>query len=128
MILEGTAPPCVPNAALARLFTPPHPQKGQYAVCAVAESIDDLVSTGQTDGMHYGAIEALEALEAFGGAGPYDRGALATLFGGTRVRVARGWVDGPHAHESVTLLSPYPDPTLTRLVPGTMAIRWKIVR
>jgi len=38
--------------------------------------------------------------------------------------VARGWIEYGNRFESVTLLSPYPDATLTRLLPGTMVIRW----
>ena len=54
-------------------------------------------------------IEALEALDAFGAAGTYDRPALARLYGGTRVQVARGWTTTGGRFESITLLSPYPD-------------------
>ena len=59
-----------------------------------------------------------------GAAGPYDRARLARLYGGTRVRVVRGWAETAGHFESVTLLSPYPDPDLTRLQPGTMVISW----
>ena len=54
----------------------------------------------------------------------YSRAALARLYTGQRVRVVRGWIDRGDRFESVTLLSPYPDATLTRLVSGTMIIRW----
>jgi hypothetical protein len=69
-------------------------------------------------------VEALNPLDAFGAAGSYNRGALARLYGGSRVRVARGWAQRGDRFESVTLLSPYPDPSLTSLRPGTMAIEW----
>jgi hypothetical protein len=67
-------------------------------------------------------------LDAFSGAGTYKRSALARLYGGTRVRVARGWSASTDGVESITLLSPYPDPSLTHLMPGTMAIRLTVPR
>ena len=79
-------------------------------------------------GAHYGEIEPLEALDAFGAAGTYKRAPLARLYGGTRVRVARGWSAAADRVDSITLLSPYPDPSLTRLRPGTMAIRFTVPR
>jgi hypothetical protein len=61
--------------------------------------------------------------DAFGDAGTYDRFALARLYGATRVMVARGprGANGIVA-ESWTLLSPYPDPDLTRLERGTLIL------
>ena len=67
-------------------------------------------------------------LLAFGTAGPYDRAALARLYGGMRVRVARRWQQRGDQFVSETLLSPYPDATLARLNPGTMVIRWIATR
>jgi hypothetical protein len=69
-----------------------------------------------------------EPLDAFGAAGSYDRAALTRLYAGTRVRVTRGWIEYADRFESVTLLSPYPDATLTRLLPGTMVITWTMSR
>ena len=71
-----------------------------------------------------GSIEALEALDAFGTAGTYNRPALARLYGGTRVQVARGWTTSGRELESITRLSPYPDASLTHLLPGTLEIRF----
>jgi hypothetical protein len=106
------------DPALAALFTPPHPRAGHYEVCTTDQPID-LLSDGA-------AIEALEPLDAFGSAGPYNRAALAQLYGGVSVRVVRRWHQGPNRFDSETLLSPYPDATLTRLVRGTMVIRFTI--
>ena len=103
---------------LTALFTPPRPQLGRYEVCTTPEPLDAL--SDQT--------EALEALDAFGAAGPYDRAALARLYGGTRVRVARAWTESEGGFESFTRLSPYPDRLLRHLVPGTMEIRWRLAR
>ena len=103
------------DPALIPLFTPPHPRLGRYEVCALDEPIRPV---------NGGAIELLEALDAFGAAGTYDRSKLARLYRGTRVHVARGWSQAGGRFESITRLSPYPDATLTRLLSGTLEIRW----
>ena len=107
------------DPSLTALFTPPHPQRGRYEVCVTAEPIEESVR---------GDTEAVEALDAFGAAGPYNRAALARLYGGTRVRVARQWRQTGRTFESLTYLSPYPDASLTRLNAGTMVIRFVIER
>jgi len=102
------------DPALTALFTPLHPELGRYEVCTTAAPLD-------------GDAEALEALDAFGAAGSYDRAKLARLYEGLRVRVTRSWTTTPDGgFESITRLSPYPDATLTRLLPGTMEIRWML--
>jgi hypothetical protein len=102
------------DPALTRLFSPQPPILGRYDVCTTAEPIPE--DRG----------EALEALEAFGTAGSYRRSALARLYGGRRVRVERRWTAHPDRFESVTRLSPYPDPTLTTLLSGTLEIRFTL--
>lgn len=106
---------------LTVLFTPPRPSLGRYEICTAPEPLE-VVATAE--GHQYGPVEALDPLDAFGAGGPYDRLKLARLYSGTRVRVTRGWRLRGDVFESVTLLSPYPDPELTRLMPGTMAIRF----
>jgi hypothetical protein len=103
------------DPALVALFTPQHPHLGRYEVCATSEPIRPL---------NGGPIEALEALEAFGAAGSNDRSALSRLYGGTRVQVARGWEQDGNRFVSITRLSPYPDRSLTHLLPGTLEIRF----
>ena len=103
------------DPALVALFTPAHPRLGRYEVC---ESPAPLEPVGG------GPVEALEALDAFGAAGSYDRAKLSRLYGGTRVQVARGWTRTGNRFESITRLSPYPDASLTRLLPGTLEIRF----
>ena len=73
-------------------------------------------------------VELVESLDAFSPVGRYDRSALARLYGGRRVRMVRGWMNGVKGFESVTLLSPYPDASLTHLVAGTMFVRWTVPR
>jgi len=116
------------DAAVTALFTPVRPALGAYDVCTSETPFDRAVEASRGAGLTIGAIEALEALEAFGSSGAYNRAALAQLFGGQRVRVARGWIDRGDRFESVTLLSPYPDASLTRLQPGTMRIVFAIRR
>jgi hypothetical protein len=117
----GKAPSYTCDPALTALFTPRHPQLGAYEVCTTGEPLEALTAAGDQ-------IEALEALEAFGTAGAYDRAALARLYGGTRVRVARAWSESAGRFESFTRLSPHPDASLTHLLPGTMEIRWRLIR
>jgi len=66
------------DPALTALFTPARPQLGRFEVCTTDDPLE-------------GDAEALEPLDAFGAAGPYDRAALQRLYGGTRVRVQRSW-------------------------------------
>ncbi len=103
---------------LTRLFTPLHPQLGSYEVCTDPRPIEDVA--GDT------RIEEVEPLEALGGAGSYDRAAVARLYGGRRAKVARGWRSDDGRFESITRVSPYPDATLTHLEPGTMIVRWTL--
>jgi hypothetical protein len=100
------------------------PLMGVYEVCTTDEPIGDRL----LEGLQHGDIEALEALDAFSTAGSYRRSALTWLYGGRRVSVARGWSASADRIESITFLSPYPDASLTRLMPGTMAIRFTVVR
>ena len=102
------------------LFTPPKPVAGHYEACTVEEPIDAVVKSDAAT--HYGAVEDADWLTAFGSAGTYDRAHVARLYGGTGVRLARGWRRDGSRFESVTLISPYPDPTLTRLERGTLVI------
>lgn len=106
------------DPALAALFTPLHPQLGRYEVCTTTESLEAVVPA-------QARIEAGDPLDAFGTAGPYDRWAVTRLYGGRRVRVARAWAASGKEFESQTFLSPYPDATLTRLMPGTMIITFR---
>jgi hypothetical protein len=127
--LKGPVPAPLPavscDAALARLFAPPRPVMGRYEICTTSASIEDIVAAG---GPVYGDVEAIGPLDAFGTAGSYERSALSRLYGGTRPRVVRGWQEDGDRFVSSTLISPYPDPTLTRLIAGTMEIRWTTTR
>jgi hypothetical protein len=123
LVLLATSLACDP--ALTALFTPPKPSLGRYEVCTTTESLENVVAGA---GPRFGPSELLEPPDAFGAAGSYNRAALTRLYAGRRVRVARGWIEDADRFESVTLLSPYPDATLTRLLPGTMVITWTMLR
>jgi hypothetical protein len=105
------------DAVWRALFTPPHPVLGRYEACVDARPLSDLAGTGWI-------VETANPLDAFGRAGLYDRSALARLYGGLHPTVARRWNWTPDRFESLTLIFPSPDATLTRLVPATLVIRW----
>ncbi len=128
----GIPLPGAPAPRLARLFTPAHLSNAAYEVMVLKEGIADAVRRVRDalpPEFRLGApsdawqARALDPLEAFGTAGPYDRPRLAQLYWGRPVLVARGPVerDG-RVVGALTLLSPYPDPALSRLEPGTLAI------
>jgi hypothetical protein len=112
---------------LGALFTPPRPELGRYEVCTTSAALESAAAETGAAGQEV-RIEALEALDAFGAAGPYNRAALARLYGGNRVRLVRRWQQHGNQFVSETLISPYPDATLTRLNSGTMVIRFTLER
>jgi hypothetical protein len=126
MILAAAQLVHVCDPALARLFTPARPIVGQYEVCASPAPLDDELARSTGDGVTYGPVELVDALDAFGAAGPFDRSRVARLYRGARPRVVRGFRDDGNRFESVTLISPYPDPTLSSLEPGTLRIRFEL--
>jgi hypothetical protein len=95
-------------------------------VCTRPEPLENVIAERGAEGTHFGDIEALEPLEAFGSAGAYNRFAVARLYRGTRVRVVRGWRMSADRFESVTLLSPYPDAAFGHLMNGTMSITLRL--
>src|SRR5262245_31832490 len=107
-VLIMIAQTCDP--VLTALFTPEKPRLGRYEVCTTGESIETVADRGWK-------IEALDPLDAFGSAGPYDRFAISRLYGGRRAQVAHGWHERDGRFESVTLISPYPDSSIKRLLP-----------
>jgi hypothetical protein len=109
------------DSALTALFTPAHPQVGRYQICTIVDPIETVAES------HW-QVDTLEPLDAFGSAGPYDRFALSRLYGGRRVRVARGWRERDGQFESITLISPHPNASLAALETGTMIIRLIISR
>jgi hypothetical protein len=100
-----------------------------YRSFVASESLDDLlreIAGDRRSGRAPGSWTAspVSPFDAFGDTGSYDRFRLARLYGSTRPRVARGprLDDEGQTVESWTLISPYPDPALSRLLPGTLVI------
>jgi hypothetical protein len=127
------------SEAHRRLFTPRAAPAGAYVVTVLpspmadarravmrAFGIDDPVPAIPPPAAAAPApwsVRRLEVGEAFGASGIYEPVRLARLFNGARVEVVRGPVvrDG-RTIASVTLISPYPDPSLSRVEPGTLVI------
>jgi hypothetical protein len=112
---------CEPGLALQ--FAPRRPSLGRYKVCTTPAPLEELRAEA---GFTYTGVEYLEAPDVFGAGSAIlaDRGRLARLYGGQRARVLRGWRAGSGEFESVTLVTPYPDASLTRLETGTLIIRY----
>lgn len=120
----------LPDPALARLFTPLSAPPDMYTVFTSTESIEAVAArlkrfdpTPAT-----GAWEPTrpEASGAFGQEGLYDRSRLSRLFNGKRVTVVRGSFVHDGRRLAYTLVSPYPDASLSRIVSGTMVIEFRV--
>jgi hypothetical protein len=112
----SAAPALACDPALAALFTPARPRLGRYEVCTTPEALEVVAPPAWT-------IEVLPPLDVFGAAGIYSRMAIARLYRGRRPLVARGAIVRDGRVESLTLVSPHPDASLHRLLPGTLIIR-----
>jgi hypothetical protein len=110
------------------LFTPPHPQLGHYEVFTTSEPLPRAMEEEKQTEPEATSwnVESAAPLDAFGSAGDYDRAALARLFGGRPASVARGTIQQDGRFVALTLISPYPDPDMRRLNPGTLIIRFTI--
>ncbi len=128
----GKTPACRFNATLTRLFTPHFVPGTPYRVYVTAAVIDTVVSQFATlspapSSPGAWTIQEMDPLEALGNAGPYDTAKVGRLYVGRRARVARGpLVQNGRTVATIMLMSPYPDPSLTRLEPGTMIIEFRI--
>jgi hypothetical protein len=104
-----------------QVFVPRRPQLGRYEVCTTPEPL-------RAAAPREWRVESMPPLDAFGAGGPYDRAALARLYGGRQAEVARGFIEREDGIESVTYISPHPDGKLSALVPGTLVVRLIIGR
>ena len=68
------------------------------------------------------AVEALGPIDAYGLDGRYSPFALSRLYTAGPVRVARGPQTSAQGDETWTLTSPYPEPSLAGLSPGTLLL------
>lgn len=130
----------VPNADVwraapeyARLFAPAGPRGASYRTYVTNRPLSDVLrELGDTPALlrSPGAWQPRPAapLDAFGITGRYDHWRLLLLYGASRPMVARGAATGPEGGESWTLISPYPDPALARLEPGTLLIVLSLAR
>jgi hypothetical protein len=116
----------VPDEALRMLFTPPRAPEGVFRVFRSARPAADLA--GELKALDPapapGAWELrrLEIGTVFGSHGTYDPGRLGRLFKGRRAAVVRGSLLLEGRRYAFVLVSPHPDPTLTRIVDGTLTI------
>jgi hypothetical protein len=111
-----------------RLFTPRGAAPGTYRTYTSVRDLDAVLAAVRRDpstppGNGSFESQSVIAADAFGQSGGYNRWKFALLYGARRVRVARGpRVEGGRVVEAWTLVSPYPDPTLERINPGTLLI------
>ena len=110
------------------LFAPAGPRGDAYRMFVSPLGLDSVLQQLQTEPGLLAppgawAPKAQLPYDAFGQTGRYERWKLAQLYGSRRARVARGprGSDG-QITETWTLISPYPDPSLARLEPGTLLI------
>jgi hypothetical protein len=119
-----------PDPALARLFTPQAVPAGTYLVYRSARKIEDLTASlrARDSSPAPGAWEPTrpEAHGAFGEEGNFDRARLARLFNGKRVTVVRGSLVLDGSRVAYTLVSPYPDPSLSAILDGTMVVEFRL--
>ncbi len=130
MAVAGAVSLGTPDPALTRLFTPLAVPPGTYVVYTSTETIETLTSRLRSldPSPAPGAWKPSrpEANVAFGQEGRYDRARLARLFNGARVSVVRGSLVKDGRRVAYTLVSPFPDPTLARILGGTMVIEFRV--
>lgn len=114
-----------PDPVSVRVFTPPGLPPGAYAALIRDEPIDVVVEDyRRRESLQQAwSVQPVWLLEAFDTAAPVNRYQLAQLAGATRTRLARGPIerDG-RTLQMVTLISPYPDPELGAMHPGTLVL------
>jgi hypothetical protein len=124
----GQPPPGWSDApAYLDLFTPA-PHRDAYRAFVSPLPLDQLLPLLADDSslLHPpGSWQSrtLRPVDAFGRSGAYNRWTLSRLYGSTQARMAVGpTVDADGRHETWMLISPYPNPTLTTLEPGTLLL------
>jgi hypothetical protein len=122
-LLWAAGPGWVETPVYTRLFTPPRLPVGTYRTYTSPRPLDEIARELQKEAPGSFEPEPAAPGDAFGQSGGYNRWQVARLFGARRVRVARGpRLDRGRVVEAWTLVSPYPDPALQRLEPGTLLI------
>ena len=116
----------VKDEQLARLFTPLAAPRGTFEVYRSPRRIEalaaELAALDPAPSAGAWKVGPLGPADAFGSASPYDAPKLAQLYVGTLPLVARGSLRGADGVVAYTLISPWPDASLSALQPGTMVI------
>jgi hypothetical protein len=114
------------SPAHVALFAPPA-RASQYTFLTTSEPIEAVIDhyrrAHPSPDRRSWTLQRSGILDVFDTAALYDRSRLARLYRGQAVRVARGPIieNGSVTH-AVLLLSPYPEPDLKRLNPGTLVM------
>lgn len=121
-----------PEPILVPRLTPAN-EPGAYLVFTSAQSIDAVAARCRRELQAFPGtweVRLQGPIEVFGWSVRFDRDRLRRVYGGRRIEVARGPViEGGRVAASITLISPYPDASFTRLHPGTLAIvAWVVER
>ncbi len=130
--LASSAPACRFDPILTRLFTPHFVPGNPYHVYVTTAAIEKLASmfaalSPAPPSSSAWQTRDMDPLEAFGEGGPYDPAKVGRLYVGRRARVVRGpIVENGQTVVTIMLVSPYPDPSLTRLEPGTMIVEFRV--
>jgi hypothetical protein len=126
LIVAADPPRAIPSPEHGPLFAPPA-RAARFRFARTPDSIDAVARYYRerfpSSEPRSWTIERIAAADAFDGAALFDRSRLARLYRGRPPRVARGAVtrDG-RVVEVVLLISPFPEPDLKRLNPGTLVM------
>jgi hypothetical protein len=128
LVAIGAAEPVFVDAPAHLALFAPRAESTSYRTGTSTLSLDQVLTALADDdslGRPPGAWQPRHELpqDAFGDGGAYNRWALRRLYGAVQPRVARGprIVNG-QTTEAWILISPFPDPSFTRLEPGTLRI------
>lgn len=129
-VLPGPMPggPWRPAPEYVALFAPAGPHREAYTAFVSTRHLSEILGDTAESPLLLRPPGAWQPqpqgpADAFGQAGGYDRWKVARLYGSRRAAVARGPVALPDGERQAwTLVSPYPDPALQRLEPGTLLI------
>jgi hypothetical protein len=125
---------CTLDPMLTRLFTPRSVSDNLYRVYVADAPVDQVarafdLANPPSEAAGAWVLEPMDPLDAYGTAGPYDRAKVARLYVGVRPRVAHGpIVEQGRTVASITLISPYPNASLSELHSGTLIIEFRIPR
>ncbi len=114
------------------MFTPRSVPENTYRVYVTDSSIEKVLAAfravaSSSNVAGAWVVQEMDPLDAYGDAGLYDRAKVARLYVGVRARVARGpMVEQGRTVASMTLVSPYPNTSLTGLERGTLIIDFRI--